>query len=170
MELVLAGLHWEISLIYLDDIIVYGRTFGEMIDRLELVLQRFSQAGLKLKPQKCQLFREEVEFLGHIINAQGVSTDPKKIACIKDWPIPRSIKDIRSFLGLCGYYRRFIANYSHVAKPLNKLTEKDQKFNWTHECLEAFEKLMLMTAPVLAHPSGHRRQQPRHWSSIISEN
>ncbi|MCG8045580.1 MAG: RNase H-like domain-containing protein, partial [Candidatus Thiodiazotropha endolucinida] len=154
MELVLAGLHWEICLIYLDDIIVYGRTFGEMIDRLELVLQRFSEAGLKLKPQKCQLFKEEVEFLGHVINAKGVSTDPKKIACIKDWPIPGCVKDVRSFLGLCGYYRPFISNYSHVAKPLTKLTEKDQKFSWTNECSEAFEKLkhMLMTAPVLAHP------------------
>lgn len=154
MELVLSGLHWQICLIYLDDIIVFGRSFSEMIQNLDLVLGRFAQAGLKLKPQKCQLFKKEVEFLGHVINEHGVHTDPRKIECIKNWPLPKDIKEVRSFLGLCSYYRRFIENYSHEAKPLNRLTEKYQKFNWTQECSDAFEKLkhMLITAPILAHP------------------
>ena len=91
-------------------------------------------AGFKLRPQKCQLFQKEVEFLGHIINERGVNTDPNKIECIADWPIPRNVKEVRSFLGLCGYYRRFIANYSRIAKPLTRLTEKEYKFNRTEEC------------------------------------
>ena len=154
MELVLSGLHWQICLIYLDDIIVFGRTFSEMIKNLDMILERFAQAGLKLKSQKCQLFRKEVDFLGHVINEHGVQTDPRKIACVKDWPLPQNVKEVRSFLGLCSYYRRFIANYSHIAKPLTRLTEKDQKFNWTTECSEAFDRLkhMLVTAPILAHP------------------
>ena len=154
METVLSGLHWQICLIYLDDIIVFGKTFPEMINNLDLVLQRFSQAGLKLKPKKCQLFRKEVEFLGHIINEHGVSTDPRKIDCIKNWPLPKTVREVRSFLGLCSYYRRFIANFSHVAKPLTRLTEKNQKFDWTTECSEAFEKLknLLVTSPILTHP------------------
>ena len=154
METVLSGLHWQVCLIYLDDIIIFGRTFNEMISNLDTVLQRFVKSGLKLKPSKCQLFCKEVEFLGHIINENEVHTDPKKIACIADWPTPSSVKEVRSFLGLCSYYRRFIADYSHLAKPLTRLTEKNYKFNWTKECVEAFEKLkqMLTTAPILAHP------------------
>ena len=133
VETVLSGLHWQIYLIYLDDIIIFGKTFSDMINNLEMVLQRFEMAGLKLRPQKCQLFQKEVEFLGHIINESGVNTDPKKIECIADWPIPRNVREVRSFLGLCGYYRRFIADYSHIAKPLTRLTEKEYKFNWTED-------------------------------------
>ena len=154
MELVLSGLHWQICLIYLDDIIIFGKTFAEMIQNLDTVLARFAQAGLKLKSQKCQLFKKEVDFLGHVINEHGIHTNPQKIECVKIWPTPNNITELRSFLGLCSYYRRFIANYSHVAKPLTRLTEKDQKFNWTSECSEAFGRLkhMLVTAPILAHP------------------
>ena len=154
MELVLSGLHWQICLIYLDDIIIFGKTFAEMIQNLDTVLARFAQAGLKLKSQKCQLFKREVDFLGHVINEHGIHTNPQKIECVKTWPTPKNITELRSFLGLCSYYRRFIANYSHVAKPLTRLTEKDQRFNWTSECSEAFDKLkhMLVTAPILAHP------------------
>ena len=154
MELVLSGLHWQICLIYLDDIIIFGKTFAEMIQNLDTVLERFAQAGLKLKSQKCQLFKREVDFLGHVINEHGIHTNPQKIECVKTWPTPKNITELRSFLGLCSYYRRFIINYSHVAKPLTRLTEKDQRFNWTTECSEAFGKLkhMLVTAPILAHP------------------
>ena len=125
-----------------------------MIKNLDMVLERFAQAGLKLKSQKCQLFKKEVDFLGHVINEQGVHTNPQKIECVMNWPLPKNITELRSFLGLCSYYRRFIANYSHVAKPLTRLTEKEQKFNWTTECSEAFDRLkhMLITALILAHP------------------
>ena len=118
MELVLSGLHWQICLIYLDDIIIFRKTFAEMIQNLEIVFERFSQAGLKLKAPKCQLFKQEVDFLGHVINEQGVHTNPQKSECVKNWPVPNNITELRSFLGLCSYYRRFIADYSHIAKPL----------------------------------------------------
>jgi len=154
METVLAGLQWEICLIYLDDVIVTGATFEAMIDNLSKVFERFRQAGLKLKPKKCSLFSREVEFLGHIVTPDGIHTDPKKTEAIETWPEPKCVKDVRSFLGLCSYYRRFIFLFAEIAKPLHKLTEKGQKFKWSEECSEAFQTLKqkLTEAPLLAHP------------------
>ena len=154
METVLAGLQWEICLIYLDDVIVTGATFQEMIKNLSQVFERFQQAGLKLKPKKCRLFAREVEFLGHIVTPDGVHTDPKKTEAIQTWPQPRCVKDVRSFLGLCSYYRRFIFQFAEIAKPLHKLTEKGQQFQWTGDCTKSFEvlKQKLSEAPLLAHP------------------
>ena len=133
---------------------IYGKSFEAMINDLDQVLRRFADTGLKLKPRKCQLFKKEVEFLGHTINEFGVNTDPRKIDCIKYWPEPSNVKEIRPFLGLCSYYRRFIPDYSHVAKPLTRLTEKNNNFDLTDECQHAFDclKKLLMTTPVLAHP------------------
>ena len=150
----LAGLHWETCLVYLDDIIVCGKTFEEMVKNLDEVFSRLQQAGLKLKARKCHLFAQRVEFLGHIISEEGVSTDPKKTECIRNWPIPSTVKEVRSFLGFCSYYRRFIFRFAEIAKPLHKLTEKSERFKWTEECLEAFQNLKskLINAPILAHP------------------
>jgi hypothetical protein len=105
METVLAGLQWHICLIYLDDIIVMGKTFSDMIGNLETVIARIQNAGLKLKAKKCCLCSKEVQFLGHVISETGVATDPSKIEVIKNWPTPTSVTELRSFLGLCGYYR-----------------------------------------------------------------
>ncbi len=101
MELVLSGLHWQTCLIYLDDIIIFGKTFAEMIKNLDLVLERFAQAGLKLKPPKCQLFKKEVEFLGHVVNEHGVHTDPRKIECIKNWPLSTNISPRSDHFWVC---------------------------------------------------------------------
>ena len=154
METVLAGLHWHICLIYLDDIIVTGRTFEDMIANLSEVFERFKTAGLKLKARKCTLFANEVEFLGHVVSSDGIKTDPKKTEAVKNWPTPTCVKEVRSFLGICSYYRRFIYRFSDVAKPLHSLTEKGQKFVWTDECKMAFDTLKqnLTEAPILAHP------------------
>ena len=118
------------------------------------MFSRLQQAGLKLKARKCHLFAQRVEFLGHIISEEGVSTDPKKTECIRNWPIPSTVKEVRSFLGFCSYYRRFIFRFAEIAKPLHKLTEKSERFKWTEECLEAFRnlKIKLINAPILAHP------------------
>ena len=153
-ETVLAGLHWQICLIYLDDIIVHGRTFQDMLNNLDQVLERLQNAGLKLKPRKCQLFCTEVSFFGQIVSADGVRTDPKKIAVVKNWPEPQNLTQVRSFLGLCSNYCRYIRGFSDLAKPLNKLTEKGQAFAWTVDCSKAFEALKdsLCTSTVLAHP------------------
>ena len=154
MDTVLSGLQWTTCLVYLDDIIVLGKSFREMMLNLENVFTRLSSAGLKMKAKKCSLFAKEVEYLGHIISEQGVSTDPKKIEAIKTWTEPTSVRELRSFLGLCSYYRRFIQGFATVAKPLTKLTHKNVKVVWTKECQEAFDSLKhhLIQSPILAYP------------------
>ena len=117
MDLVLAGLHWDVCLVYLDDIIVFSQSFKQHVQRLQLVLERLRKAGLKLSPSKCHLFQPKVEFLGHVVSGDGVSTDPKKTEAIDNWPTPRSVRDVRSFLGLCSYYRRFVKGFADIAKP-----------------------------------------------------
>ena len=154
MELVLGGLQWIKCLVYLDDIIIFGRTFLEHISRLGEVLGRLKSAQLKLKPAKCNLFSREVTYLGHVISAEGFSTDPAKVEAVCSWPTPASVHDVRSFLGLASYYRRFVANFASIAQPLHKLTEKKIPFHWTNECQQAFDilKNKLTTAPVLVYP------------------
>ena len=154
VEIVLAGLHWETCLVYLDDIIVCGKTFDDMVKILGNVLARLQEAGLKLKARKCQLFAKSVEFLRHVISEECISTDPKKTECVRNWPVPTNEKEVRSFLGFCSYYRRFIFRFSEIAKPLHKLAEKGSRFKWTEECQDAFLQLKnkLISAPILAHP------------------
>ncbi len=115
--------------------IVYGRTFEEALINLELVLQRIMDAGLKLKPSKCLMFRVQVPFLGHIVMREGVIVDPAKTDAIDKWPTPRLVKDVRSFLGTASYYRRFIENFARIAAPLNNLLKKDPKTKliWTED-------------------------------------
>lgn len=156
MEFVLAGLQWQVCLVYLDDVIVYSRDFNEHVERLREVFQRLRQAGLKLKPKKCHLLRPSVPYLGHVISAKGVSTDPAKVDAVKHWRQPANVTEVRSFLGLASYYRRFIQDFAEIAAPLHRLTCKspERKFNWTPECEHAFKDLKqkLVTAPVLAFP------------------
>ena len=154
METVLAGLQWKFCLVYLDDIIVYGATFEEHLMRLELVLQRLIDSGLKLKPKKCTLFQKQVEFLGYVISPAGVATDTRKIEAVEKWPVPQNVTEIKTFLGLCSYYRRFVKNFSKIAAPLYQLTQKDQIFNWTSNCQDTFNQMKncLTEAPILAYP------------------
>ena len=154
MEHVLAGLQWNIALLYLDDIIVFSQTFDQHLQRLGMVLTRLQEAGLKLKPSKCVLLKKRVEFLGHIVSEQGVEVDPKKVDKVKEWPVPENLTQVRSFLGLCAYYRRFIPDFSKVAKPLTMLSEKDVSFSWQEPQQKAFEHLkrLLTSTPVLAYP------------------
>lgn len=112
LEDVLRGLQWEECLLYMDDIIVPGSTFAEALQRLENIFERLRDANLKLKPSKCNLFQKSVKFLGHVVSEEGVQTDPDKTEAIKNWPIPTTPKDVRSFLGLCSYYRRFVHGFA----------------------------------------------------------
>ena len=155
MEKVLRGLHWKTCLIYLDDVIVFSSTFEEALERLDTVFARFEAAGLKLNPSKCALFRRKVSYLGHVVSEEGIATDPDKIAAIQDWPTPRNLTELRSFLGTCSYYRKFIRGFSHVAKPLYILTEKNRLFLWNDEAEKAFKTLKdaLTTSPILAYPT-----------------
>ncbi|KAK3102810.1 hypothetical protein FSP39_014067 [Pinctada imbricata] len=154
METVLAGKQWKICLVYLDDVIVYGKSFSQMLENLRTVFNCLLKAGLKLKPKKCTWFSKEVRYLGHVVSEQGISTDPDKISAVKNWPVPVNVKEVRSFLGLCGYYRRYIQDFAAKAKCLHKLTEKGRAFIWSEECQNAFEKLKekLIESPILAHP------------------
>ena len=119
LETVMLGLQWHVCLIYLDDIIVYGSTFDIMIKNLSIVFDRLEKAGLKLKARKCTLFARQVKYLGHVISDKGVDTDPDKISVIRDWPQPTDKTQVRSFLGLCSYYRKFIRDFAIIAQPLH---------------------------------------------------
>ena len=154
MERVLSGLHWETLLVYLDDVIVFGKTIPEERCRLKVVFRHLREAGLKLKPKKCDLFKQRVRYLGHIVSPEGISTDPEKIKVVRDRPVPKSVKEVRSFVGLAFCYRRFIADLYTVARPLHRLTEKSREFSWTSECQTAFEELKkhLTEAPILTYP------------------
>ena len=96
MERVLAGLQWEICLVYIDDVIIFSRTVDQHLTQLRTVFQRLMMAGLKLKPKKCNLFRKQVQYLGHVVGDKGIQTDPEKIEVIKDWPTPQTLKEVRS--------------------------------------------------------------------------
>ena len=154
METVLRGLHWKTLLIYLDDIIVFSKDLDTHLERLGEVFNRLAQAGLKLKPSKCTLFNKRVQYLGHVVSDQGVETDESKVQTVRDWPVPRHKSDVRAFLGTCGYYRRFISNYSEISRPLTQLSSTHAQFHWDDSCQHAFETLKqcLMSAPILAYP------------------
>ena len=158
MEAVLAGLHWKSLLVYLDDVIVFGNTFNEELERLKEVFRRFRAANLKLNPKKCHLFQRKVAYLGHVVSEQGVSTDPAKVRAVSEWPVPTNITELRSFLGLCTYYRRFVKNFAELAAPLHRLTQKGQRYEWNASCEEAFQRLKraLTSTPVLSYPEPKR--------------
>ena len=154
MERVFAGLTFLILLIYLDDIIVYSKTFDEHLENLKVVLERLKSVNLKLNPKKCNLLCKKVSFLGHEVSEQGIATDPAKIQSVKDWPEPKSVTEVRQFVGLASYYRKFIPNFATICKPLHKLTQKDVKFDWSEQCQTAFDtvKHLLTSAPILSYP------------------
>ena len=155
MEITLAGLQWKTLVLYLDDILTFSPTVEEMLARLEEVFKRFEKANLKLKPSKCKLFQTSVEFLGHVVSNEGISCDPKKIEAIDQWQTPKNVKAVRSFVGFCQYYRKYIKDFSNIAAPLYHLTRKRAKFEWNETCENAFLTLKesLVSAPVLAYPT-----------------
>ena len=162
MESCLGELNLSWCIIYLDDIIVFSQTPEEHLDRLQAVFDKLKAAGLKLKPSKCELFKKQINYLGHVVGQEGVSTDPDKIKAVTEWPRPTTVTEVRSFLGFVSYYRRFIPNFSKVAKPLNTLLQnlegtsnqkKKFKVNWGPDQQEAFETLQRLCteAPILAY-------------------
>ena len=154
MEVVLSGLARDACLVYLDDIIVIGKTLEQHNAHLEQVLTRIRDAGLRLKPKKCKVAQQKVEYLGHVVSAEGVRTDLKKQEAVAKYPPPSDARSLRSFLGLASYYRKFVPNFAKVAGPLHALTKKEASFVWSPQCQQAFEKLkaLLTSAPVLAFP------------------
>lgn len=141
-------------LVFLDDILIYSKIQKEHEEHLRLVLQCLRDNQLYANLAKCEFFQSEIQYLGHIISGEGISVDPAKIQAIVDWPTPTTVSEIRSFMGLAGYYRRFIQNFSRIAHPITSLQRKGKKFLWTEKCEEAFRKLkeLLTCAPILAVP------------------
>ena len=154
IENVLHGLVGRCCLVYLDDVIVLGKTVENHLANLRAVWSRLRKAGLRLKPSKCNLFKQEVNYLGYVVSVHGVATDPEKVSAMERFPTPIDLKSLRSFLGLASYYRRFVPNFSVIANPLFALTRKDAAYNWDQPCQQAFDrlKMYLATAPVLAYP------------------
>lgn len=154
METILRGLSWKTCLVYLDDVIVFGRTFDEHLRNLRGVFERLRTANLKLSPKKCHIFKKEVKYLGHVVSEAGVSADPDKVKVVREWPTPTDKHQVRSFLGLCTYYRKFVLGFANIAKPLTKLTEDGRDFVWDADCQDAFGRLKqaLTTAPILSYP------------------
>ncbi|CAC5365734.1 unnamed protein product [Mytilus coruscus] len=151
---VLHGLNYQMALVYVDDILVFSRKFEEHMKHLQLVFDRLLSAGLTLKPSKCEFAQKEVLYLGHRISREGVKVDQSKVEAVKSFPVPKTETQVRSFLGLCNYYRKFIKNFAYIAKPLTNLTKKDVPFEWSGICQKSFDKLKdaLCSPPVLAYP------------------
>ena len=145
----------EGTAVYLDDILIFTKSSEHHYEVLEEVLKKIKDAGLRINPEKCHILRQEVKFLGHIINGDGVQTDPSKTEAIRTFQKPKCIKNLRSFLGICNYYRRFIKGYAEKSRILEELCgKKEKKLVWTDKCENSFEglKKALTTPPVLGFP------------------
>ena len=154
MECVLAVLTPMQCLVYLDDIIIFSSSFQEHLEWLSAVLTKLEEAGLCLRLSKCQFARKQVRYLGHIISSEGVTPDPDKIKAVQDYPIPTTLKELRKFLGLVNYYRRFVKKFASIAEPLYKITRKGIPFKWTSACQGALDTLKqaLSSPPILSYP------------------
>nr|GFA26545.1 reverse transcriptase [Tanacetum cinerariifolium] len=143
-------------ILFIDDILVFSKSKEEHEDHLRIVLQTLRQEKLYTKFSKCEFWLSNVAFLGHIVSAKGITMDPAKVEAITKWPRPTSVTEVHSFLGLAGYYRRFVEGFSHLALPLTKLMRKGEKFVWNEEREKSFEELKqrLVSAPVLTLPFG----------------
>jgi len=155
MDLVLCGLTYVTCLVYLDDIIVYANDFETHLERVREVFSRLRDANLKLHATKCCLFQRRVDFLGHVLSERGIEVQEEKVAVVRNWPPPRNLSELRSYLGLCSYYRRFAKGFADVAAPLYKLQKKNATFVWGKPQQDAFVRLkeMLISAPILGMPT-----------------
>jgi len=154
MELVLGDLHGQCCLVYLDDIIIYSSSVAQHFLDLQMVFDKLQQAGLTINLKKSRFCLEEIHFLGHIVNTNGISANPEKVRSIRQYPVPKNLKEVQRFLGMSGWYHRFVPGFSKIAEPLNNLKRKGQPFIWSLECQNAFEELKshLTSSPVLGHP------------------
>ena len=137
---------------------MFSRTLEDHLSHLKAVILRIDEVGLKLKPTKCKFAQRELEYLGHVVSRDGLKANPRLIAAVKEFQTPLSAHDVHRYLGLASYYRRFIADFSKIARPLHQLTCKGAEFVWSPECEQAFLELKerLTTSPVLAYPNFSR--------------
>ena len=154
LDVVLSDLRPAACVNYFDDVIVHGSDFDDVLDKLDAVLDRLHRAGLTLNPEKCALFRTEVAFLGHVLSPDGLAADPEKVRQVAQWPVPRTAKELSSFLGLASFFRKYVRSFAEIAAPLFTLTSKEVEFRWSEEAQESFDRLKgaLIAAPVVALP------------------
>ena len=169
MEEAVGDLNHRICEIFLDDVIVFASTYEEHLDRLSQIFAKFREAGMKLSPKKCHFCRSQVRYVGHIVSEAGIQTDPEKTAKITHWKAPHDVDSLRSYIGFCSFYRRYVPNFAKVAKPLNELlvgivnlpkrrgrkaAQQGTKWKWDKEQQEAFDKLktLLTSPPILCYP------------------
>jgi hypothetical protein len=145
----------QFIIVFIDDMLIYSRMSEEHEEQLRKVLERLRNEKLYVKLEKCEFWMDSVSFLEHVISGKGVAADPEKVKVVVEWTRPTSVFEIRSFLGLSGYYRRFIESFSKLLGPLTALTRKNARFVWTDECEQCFQELKrrLVTALVLALPT-----------------
>lgn len=154
-DLIFRGLKWQIVNVFMDDLCVFSKTEEEHVEHVTMVLDRLIAAGLKINPRKCKFARDRCEFLGFVVSREGVRPDPGKVSAITQFPRPKSLTQLRSFLSLCSYYRRFVKGFSTIAGPMNELLLKDRPFAWGEAQEAAVQQLKqaLTTEPVLAYPN-----------------
>ena len=142
-------------IVFIDDILVYSASEEDHTQHLRVVLNILREKQLYAKYSKCEFWLHEVSFLGHVVSGEGISADPKKVEAIIKWEQPKNVAEVRSFLGLAGYYRRFVEGFSRISAPLSQLTRKGVKFSWNEKCEKSFQELKtrLTSAPILALPS-----------------
>jgi hypothetical protein len=140
--------------VFIDDILIYSRMMEEHDEHLRLVLQCLREHKLYGKLSKCSFYQSRIHYLGHVISDEGITVDPAKVEAIMEWPAPTNVTEVCSFMGLAGYYRRFVEGFSKIANPITELQKKNKKFVWTEKCAEAFRRLkeLLTTTSILKVP------------------
>uniref|UniRef100_A0A8R1E898 RNA-directed DNA polymerase n=1 Tax=Caenorhabditis japonica TaxID=281687 RepID=A0A8R1E898_CAEJA len=153
MRTVLAGMEQDVMM-YIDDVLVFSKSFESHVKTLRKVLTRFREYNLKASPAKCEFAKKSIVFLGHEISETNYSPNQANLDAIEKMPIPRDLRAVQRFIGMAGFFRKFIKNFSEIAEPLTKLTRKEQQFEWTREQQQAFEILKgkLTSKPILAYP------------------
>ena len=154
MDKVFTDVTWKFVLVYIDDIIIYSKTYEEHQEHLKIVFTLLINAGLKINLEKCNFFKTRLAFLGHVITVEGIAPDPSKIEKVKHYPVPQNKTNVRAFLGLASYYRRFVKGFATIAKPLHNLTKRSEIFKWRSEHQCAFNSLKehLTSAPIMTYP------------------
>ena len=137
--------------IFIEDILIYSKSKEEHKEHLKMVLQELREHQIFAKFSKCDFFKDKIQYLGHVVTKEGISVDPENIKAIEDWPVPKDVTDVRSFMGITGYYRRFIEGFSRISNPITSLQKKGKKFDWNQKCEDSFKKLktLLTIAPIL---------------------
>lgn len=175
MDTVLKGLLWKNVMVYLDDIIIYSKSWRDHVQALDDVFRRLRAANLKASASKCALGQTEMQYLGHLVTRDGILPDASNVQAVMDAAAPKTVRDVRSFLGMANYYSQFVEGFAAIARPLYQLTKKDTSFQWTDDCEDSFQALReaLVSAPVLRRPDSalpyvlhgaHFTVQMDHWA------